>query len=108
MAYKVQKPCRTCGKMYTPCSDCEKDKSAFHWRTVACSIKCAMEYFEKIEASRKPKGDNIEVSVIQPITEIENEDVGEVISSGITVSEDNKPTRNKRNKKNNNESEQID
>lgn len=105
MAYKVQKPCRICGKMYTPCADCENDKSAFHWRTIACSMKCAMEYFEKIEESRKPNGDNIEVSVIQPITEIENEEVGEVVSSGTTVSEDNKPTRNK---KNYNESEQID
>ena len=103
MAYKVQKPCRTCGKMYTPCSDCEKDKSVFHWRTVACSMKCAMEYFEKIEESRKPKGDNIEVSV----TETKNEDVGEIVFSDTTTSEEVKPTRTRK-KKNNEESEQID
>lgn len=103
MAYKVQKPCRTCGKMYTPCSDCEKDKSAFHWRTVACSMKCAMEYFEKIEESRKHKGDNIEVSV----TEIKNEDVGEVVFYDTTISEEVKSTRTRK-KKNNEESEQID
>lgn len=52
MAYKVQKPCRVCGKMYTPCSDCESDKSIFHWRTVACSIECGREYFKRIEQSR--------------------------------------------------------
>lgn len=103
MAYKVQKPCRTCGKMYTPCSDCEKDKSAFHWRTVACSMKCAMEYFEKIEESRNPKGDKIEVSVVE--TKIK--DVGEVVSSDITNPEEVKHTRTRK-KKNNEESEQID
>ena len=103
MAYKVQKPCRMCGKMYTPCSDCESDKSAFHWRTVACSTKCAMEYFKKIEESRNPKGDNIEASIV----EIKNEDVGEVVFSDITISEDVKSTRTRK-KKNNEESEQID
>lgn len=52
MSYKVQKPCRVCGKMYTPCSDCENDRSVFHWRTVACSIECGREYFSRIEKSR--------------------------------------------------------
>ena len=103
MAYKVQKPCRTCGKMYTPCSDCEKDKSAFHWRTVACSLKCAMEYFEKIEESRKPTCDSIEVSV----TETKNENSNGVVSSETTNSNEVKPTRTRK-KKNNEESEQID
>lgn len=55
MAYKVQKPCRVCGKMYTPCGDCERDKTAFHWRTVACSYACGMEYFKRVEEARKPK-----------------------------------------------------
>lgn len=100
MAYKVQKPCRTCGKMYTPCSDCEKDKSAFHWRTVACSLRCAMEYFERIEESRKPKSDNIEVSVV----ETNGKDVGEVVSYDTTTSKEVKPTRTRK-KKNNEESE---
>lgn len=52
MAYKVQKPCRVCGKMYTPCSNCENDKSVFHWRTVACSVECGREYFKRVEESR--------------------------------------------------------
>lgn len=64
MTYKVQKPCRICGKIYSPCSDCENDKHAFHWRTVACSKECAMEYFKKIEESRKPQNNTYEVSTI--------------------------------------------
>lgn len=107
MAYKVQKPCRICGKMYTPCADCENDKSAFHWRTIACSMKCAMEYFEKIEESRKPNGDSIEISVVEPITETEKKDISEEVSPDTQVVEENKPTRTRK-KKNNEESEQID
>lgn len=52
MAYKVQKPCRVCGKMYTPCADCENDKVVFRWRTVACSPECGKEYFRRILESR--------------------------------------------------------
>lgn len=48
MAYKVKKSCRICGKVYTPCADCENDKTAFHWRTVACSYECGMEYFKRV------------------------------------------------------------
>lgn len=55
MTYKVQKPCKVCGKMYTPCVDCERDKSAFHWRTVACSVECGLEFFRQVEEARKPK-----------------------------------------------------
>lgn len=52
MAYKVQKPCKVCGKMFTPCADCERDKSAFHWRTVACSVECGKKYFEMVMKAR--------------------------------------------------------
>ena len=52
MAGKVQKPCKLCGKMFTPCADCENDKKMFRWKKVACSPECAKEYFAKIEASR--------------------------------------------------------
>lgn len=52
MPNKVQKPCKICGKLFTPCSDCESDKTMFHWKRVACSPACAKEYFAKIEASR--------------------------------------------------------
>ena len=62
---KVQKPCKTCGKMFTPCADCERDKSMFHWRTVACSLECATAYFAKVEEARN--------HIIN--TEIKNEEI---------------------------------
>lgn len=52
MSHKVQKSCKTCKKLYTPCTDCERDKTAFHWRTVACSYECGMKYFEKVMNAR--------------------------------------------------------
>ena len=52
MAYKVKKNCRVCGKLYTPCSVCEDDKSAFHWRTVACSEECGKEYLKRVMKAR--------------------------------------------------------
>ena len=55
MASKVQKHCRVCGKLYTPCPDCEKESHIFHWRTVACSKECGKKYFKAIEDSRKQK-----------------------------------------------------
>ena len=58
MGYSVQKPCKVCGKMYTPCSTCEKDNGIFHWRTVACSEKCAAIYFERVRKARMPKQEN--------------------------------------------------
>lgn len=59
MANKVQRPCKICGKMYTPCTDCENDKTMFRWKKVACSQECAKEYFAMIEESRKPKVKNV-------------------------------------------------
>lgn len=58
MANKVQKPCRICGKMFTPCADCENDKTMFRWKRIACSQKCAKEYFAKVESSRQAKAAN--------------------------------------------------
>lgn len=53
MANKIQKPCRVCGKMFTPCADCENDKTMFRWRRFVCSISCAKVYFAKILDSRQ-------------------------------------------------------
>lgn len=66
MSYKVQKPCKICGNLYTPCGDCENDKSSFHWRNVACSIECGIKYLKKVEDARKNK------SVVQ--TKMTNKD----------------------------------
>ena len=59
MSNKVQKPCKICKKMFTPCADCENDKTMFHWKRVACSPECAKKFFAKIEASREPKVKNV-------------------------------------------------
>lgn len=53
MAYKVQRPCRVCGKLFTPCGDCERDLTAFHWRTIACSYECGKEYLRRVMESRQ-------------------------------------------------------
>lgn len=61
--YKVQRPCRVCGKLYTPCSDCDNDKTAFHWRSVACSIECGRKYLQMVLEARgevKPQVNTIE------------------------------------------------
>lgn len=55
MSYKVQKPCKVCGKLYTPCNDCENDKEIFRWRTVACSYKCGQEYLRRVMEARSDK-----------------------------------------------------
>lgn len=104
MAYKVQKPCKVCGKMYTPCFDCEQDNKTFRWRTVACSMKCGMEYFKMVEEARKPKVETKEVVVEETITREEIVDVVEVVEE---VSE-KKYSRKKSTKTNKEESEQIE
>ena len=98
MAYKIQKPCKVCGKMYTPCNDCENDNSVFHWRTVACSIACASKYFEMVSNARNSKPENMTMSTDEKISEV------------TELSDENKVKKiyKKVVKKNNEESEQID
>lgn len=55
MSGKVKKPCRVCGKLFTPCAYCENDRTAFHWRTIACSEECAREYFRRVMEARENK-----------------------------------------------------
>ena len=50
---KVKKKCRICGKEYTPCSYCENDKMAFHYRTICCSRKCAEVYLSRVLEARQ-------------------------------------------------------
>ena len=104
MAYKVQKPCKVCGKLYTPCFDCEQDVKTFRWRTVACSMKCGMEYFRMVEEARKPKVETKEV-VVEEIVANEEIDIVKVVEE---ISE-KKLSRKKDTKvKNKEESEQIE
>lgn len=102
MSGKVQKPCRICGKMFTPCADCENDKTMFRWKRVACSPECAKEYFAKIEASRQPK---VEITELQTV-ETSNIEIPD-IKSGIAI-ENNKSKRTRKKYIENKESEQID
>lgn len=97
MAYKVQKKCKVCGNLYTPCGDCEKDGTAFHWRTVACSYECGQEYLKRVMAARE----KVEISK-QPI-------IKEKKSSSVEESmKDVKKITPKYRGKNKRESEQID
>ncbi len=78
MAYKVKRPCRVCGKLFTPCTDCENDKTAFHWRTIACSYECAIAYLKKVQELRKNESDstpNQEASVLKEISDSNKEKV---------------------------------
>ncbi|MBQ0036428.1 MAG: hypothetical protein KBT35_05880 [Firmicutes bacterium] len=105
MAYKVQKPCKVCGKMYTPCGDCENDKSAFHWRTVACSIGCGKKYFELVEKERnKNTTDIINVEPIEEIEDVDEDDNKMLVDEFTTIPKYKK----KKEYKNFKEREQID
>lgn len=95
--YKVQKSCKVCGRMYTPCADCESDKTAFHWRTVACSRECGKKYFEMVLNARKQKTESVD-------SEIERIETVEVVE----FEEQPKKTRKSTKVKNNEESEQIE
>ncbi len=105
MASKVQKPCRICGKMFTPCADCENDKTMFRWKRVACSPECAKEYFAKVEALRLHYVENSETCA----NETENIKIDHTVLEENTVVEDIKSKRTR--KKNDikiKESEQIE
>lgn len=109
MPYKVQKPCKVCGKLYTPCSDCERDKYAFHWRTVACSLECGKTYFKMVEEARKPKVEE----KVDEVKEIISESIEPIVKENIEVVNDEIVTKKSYKKKttkteNKEESEQIE
>ena len=103
MTNKIQKPCRICGKLFTPCSDCENDKTMFRWKRIACSQKCAKEYFARVEASRQPKIESVES---QPVItdDLDTTD----IASGVTIEQTESKRTRKRNGGRNKESERIE
>ena len=63
--------------MFTPCADCERDKTMFHWRTVACSLECAKVYFAKVEEARNHVNN----------TEIKNEETKSEETENIVLEE---------------------
>lgn len=103
MRSKIQKPCRICGKLFTPCTDCENDKTMFRWKRIACSQKCAKEYFAKVEASRQPKGEGADPEPVRT-DNLETTD----IASKVTIKQAESKRTRKRNNSKNKESEQID
>ncbi len=102
MANKVQKPCKICGKMFTPCADCENDKTMFRWKRVACSPECAKEYFAKIEESRRS---NVEPEITKVVhsNSLSTSNVDDVTNVEIA-----KPKRCRKKNIDNEEREQID
>lgn len=88
--------------MYTPCADCENDKTIFHWRTVACSYECGMKYFKMVEEARKPKDEN--ESKITEDTTVINEDENKETTDEVVLEKPRKRTTKSVNKV---ESEQI-
>lgn len=70
---KVKKICRICGKEYTPCSYCENDRMAFHYRTICCSRACAQIYLARVlEAREKVKEESTEASQVDVVNKDEN------------------------------------
>ena len=63
---KVKKKCRICGKEYTPCSYCENDQMAFHYRTICCSRKCAEVYLARVLEARQKVN---EIKESEPISQ---------------------------------------
>lgn len=85
MASKVQKRCRICGELYTPCSDCENDRHIFRWRTVACSRECGMKYFKAIEGSRKTKKSTAKKA--------ESDESMQILGNGFSEKDKEKPEK---------------
>ena len=82
---KVKKICRICGKTYTPCSYCENDQMAWHYRTICCSAECARVYMARVlEAREQNKNEtkeetNAENNSVEPSEQIETSEQKAVI-----------------------------
>lgn len=83
---KVKKICRICGKEYTPCSYCENDKMAFHYRTICCSRACAQIYLARVlEAREKLK----EAPTEAPQVDVVNTDKQTIDNTVVLTENDN-------------------
>lgn len=52
MNYKVQIPCKVCGKLFTPCDSSNNSDRIFQWESIACSKECGNEYFKLVLEER--------------------------------------------------------
>ena len=111
---KVKKKCRICGKEYTPCSYCENDRMAFHYRTICCSRECAQVYLARVLEARKSEKSKISDNVFNLVQEIEplrKSEVVDEIKQEITagpISEEKPKRKYTRKKSKVEDSEQID
>ena len=87
---KVKKKCRICGKEYTPCSYCENDKMAFHYRTICCSRKCAEVYLARVLEARQKVNEIKESEAISQESVVINDDAQSFEQNQIV---DEKPKR---------------
>lgn len=87
---KVKKICRICGKEYTPCSYCENDKMAFHYRTICCSRKCAEVYLARVLEARQKVNEIKESEPISQESVVINDDTQSFVQTQVV---EEKPKR---------------
>lgn len=112
MANKKMIPCRVCGKLFEPCSTCQKHNDMFRWRNFACSRECAEKYIaETIAYRNSSREDKNNSSIVDDVVTVESNIV--TVDSKV---EQNNTTKRKYNRKKltndveiiNEEREQID
>ena len=72
--------CRTCGKEYYACPDCEKNGL---WKSIACSFECYTKY---IDAVLEARGE-LEPVTVQKFKPVFEETVQEVVTENETAEE---------------------
>lgn len=71
MTEKKKIPCRTCGKLFTPCVYCQSHSDVFRWRNFACSIECATKYVNETIAYRETqkKRNGVKVENVEKVAD---------------------------------------
>lgn len=72
MANKKMIPCRVCGKLFEPCSTCQKHNDMFRWRNFACSRECAEKYIAETIAYRNSSKEDNSSSVAENVVTVES------------------------------------
>lgn len=84
MKKKDMIPCRICGELFEPCFSCQSDRTAFHWKNVACSYEHGKEFLKREFEKNNVVDNKVDVQSTECET-IEDQEVA------ITTST-NKPT----------------
>lgn len=72
MVNKKMIPCRVCGKLFEPCSTCQKHNDMFRWRNFACSRECAEKYIAETIAYRNSSKEDNSSSVAENVVTVES------------------------------------